>query len=145
MPLSQDPEKRARQLANLQPRAAAVHGAFVEPKLAPIRERYLTELRAQLPSAGDTELVIQAGRLAQMDVLQQFLDWRGPIRHQRRGDTFPAADLLAKLSSAFERQHERLLERERQSGSTGGDTIDSIAAEYAAKRQLAEGGNGDDC
>jgi hypothetical protein len=50
MPLSSNPEKRAAQLANLRPgdhRASnrEAHGAYSEQKLAPLRKRYLGELR----------------------------------------------------------------------------------------------------
>jgi hypothetical protein len=46
MPLSSDPDRRAAQLANLRPRAAATHEAFSELRLRPLRERHVAELRA---------------------------------------------------------------------------------------------------
>lgn len=116
MPLSPDPEARKAQLANLRADAATVHGARSEAKLKPSRERYLTELRDQFPAAGEDELIMQASRLAQMDLLQQFLDWRGVIRDRRRGETFPAAQLLASITAAYERRRDILAERERTKG-----------------------------
>jgi hypothetical protein len=114
MPLSSDPEKRAAQLANLRPNAATRHGVNVEARLAPLRERYLAEQRRLFPSAGEDEVTIQASRLAQMEVLQDFLDRRGPIRHQRQGQTFAAADLLAKVTQAYERRRDLLAAREER-------------------------------
>lgn len=68
-----------------------------------------------------------------MDALQQFLDHRGPIRHQRRGETFPAAPLWASITTAYERRRDLLAERER--ATADGDpqaAIDAVLAEYAA-------------
>ena len=49
----------------------------------------------------------------------------------------PAADLLAKLSSAFERQHAALLERERTAGDRG-PTYEQVMAEIAAEREASD-------
>jgi hypothetical protein len=136
VPLSSDPDARARQVANLRPGDQKAsnreqHGAYSEKKLAPLRERYRTDLRGQFPSAGEDELIIQAGRLAQMDVLQQFLDAHGPIRHHRRGETFPAAQLLASVTSAYERRRDLLAERERAKAEDPFALYHALEAKYA--------------
>jgi hypothetical protein len=133
MPLSSDAAARRRQLANLRTNAAVTHGAMSEPATRDARERYLTELLEAFPGATRVELEIQAARWAQLSQLSAFIDERGTIRHARRGDTFPAVALHAKISAAFEKQHAILLGRERAAADAAGETFESIMAEYAAK------------
>jgi hypothetical protein len=113
MPLSNDSEARQRQLANLRQNAATTHGASSEIVIRDARERYLIELAEAFPSATHPELVIQAGRLAKLEALAAYIDARGVIRHQRRGDVFPAAALEEKIAAAYERQAAVLLDRQR--------------------------------
>jgi hypothetical protein len=136
MPASRDPVKRQAQLANLRNGKTPTHGAQSEVRVRPLRERYLAELAVTYPNATDHELVIQAQRLAQLELLGAFLDERGVIRHRRRGDVFPAASLAEKIASAYERQAAVLAERERQHGkSSPHDALRAIVAE------LTEGGS----
>jgi hypothetical protein len=131
MPLSQDPEARARQLANLRSTSAVQHGANSEQLIRPLREKYLAELAAAFPNASAAELAIQAHRLAQIELLGAFLDERGVIRHKRRGDVFPAVSMAEKLAAAYERQHAAMREREQASGGDPQAAIDAIMREIA--------------
>ena len=114
MPTSRDPEKAARQLANLRQNAAVTHGARSEELIRPLRERYFAELTEELPHAKPREVLLLANRLAKMELYEAFIDERGVIRHRRRGDVFPAAVESERLAVAFEKQYALLLERERQ-------------------------------
>ena len=134
MPLSDDPKRRQRQLANLQPRAAAKHHAYDAAALRPARERYQSELSARYPSAGEDEIAIQATRLAQCELLQRYLDERGVVRNRSRGDVFPAALLLAQITQAYERRRDVLAERERERSDDDSETLESIMAEYDQAR-----------
>jgi len=137
-PLSHDPIKREAQLANLRPSASRKHEALSERALAPLRAKYRIELTAAFPHAASDEINIQASRLAMMERLQEWLDARGPISHQRRGTTYPAADLLAKVVSAYERRRDVLAERERAyTGANGAVSLAAIVAEYEAKDEAA--------
>jgi hypothetical protein len=137
VPLSQDPEKRANQLANLKTTSAIKHGARSEERVRPLRERHVAELAKAFPSATELEVAIQAHRLAQLDLLGAFMDERGVIRHKRRGEVFPAAGLMEKIATSFERQQAILLERERTKGAPPAQALESILAE------LTSGENGE--
>ena len=117
MPASSDPAKREVQRRNLKQYSenSRTHGAHSEAKLQPLREQYEAEQRAAFPSAGEDEIAVQAGRLAQMHLLQSYLEDRGLIADRRRGVTFPAAQLLVTISAAYERRRDQLAERERAS------------------------------
>jgi hypothetical protein len=144
MPLSADAQARSRQVANLKqnnPALSRTHGAQSEQAIRPLRERYLAELAEEFPHASPRTLVIQAARLAKLELLERFVDERGVIRHQRRGDIFPAVQMAEQISRGYLQTQERLEAERREREYAAGDTLDSIAAEYEAKH-LAEG-NGD--
>lgn len=130
MPLSQDPEARQRQLANLKPHAAMTHGARSGAVIREAAAEHLANLKRQLPSASDEELWVQASRMAQIQRLSAFIEERGLIRDQRKGTVYNAASMLAQLSSTFERQHAVLLERERATGPGAGEQLEAIVREY---------------
>lgn len=129
MPLSADPSKRAAQLSNLVPgaraagtgnRRAVQHGAYSAGAIREAREKHLAELAETFPRASTQELVIQAHRLAQLELLGEFVDQRGVIRHKRRGDVFPAAMFMERVAAAFERQHALLVQRKAAAGKYDG-------------------------
>ena len=130
MPLSSDPQARERQLGNLKRTAATTHGAKSETQIRPLRERYVAELRAEFPNASERRLIIQAHRLAQLELLGAFTDDRGVIRHKRRGDVFPAAALAEKVASAYLAEHERLEAAERAAALVDGTrSLEQVIAE----------------
>jgi hypothetical protein len=120
MALSEDPAKRQNQLANLKPTAATKHGAGSEQATREGRERFLVELRETFPNAAEQLLVVQAGRLSQLEQLTQFLDEKGPILHARYGRVREAAQLHERISTSAERAHLLLEDRERENGGTPG-------------------------
>jgi hypothetical protein len=137
MPLSSDSEARKRQLANLKPTAATTHGAMSGQLIRQATAEHLANLAGQFPHATEAELTLQASRWAQIERLTDYVHMRGLIRNQRSGTVINAADMLVKLSSAFERQHERLLDREQASER---DQSESIIGSW--QRQLADGEHG---
>lgn len=108
-------ERLARGRANVHPQAARKHGGHSAALLAPIRERHLAWLQERFPTADVAILSLQASRLAQLELVGEWLDDRGIMRNKRLGTTYPAADFWSKVASAFERQHERLEEAQRSS------------------------------
>ena len=99
---------------------ALQHAAYSAGAIRDARERYLAELTEAFPAASAQELVIQAHRLAQLELLGAFVDERGVIRHKRRGDVFPAAQFMERVATAFERQHALLVQREADAGKYDG-------------------------
>jgi len=93
---------------------AAKHGAYREAVLEPVRARKHEQLRAMFPTVSDELLIVQAMRGAQLDVLWSWLSEHGLVR-DRHGNISAAASLAAKLSTTYERQHDRLAEIEEQS------------------------------
>lgn len=134
MPLSKDPDLRARQLANLSPNAAMRHGAHAERDIAPVRTEHLARLRLSFPSADDAVLTTQADRAAQIDLINAYLARRlgvgAVLRNRRTATVWPALEYAAKLASAYERQHERLEAQQRDSRDNPGETLRSIEQEY---------------
>jgi hypothetical protein len=107
-------EARARQLANLKSDAAVRTGVYSEVRLEPLRERYLAELRGAYPGASLDQLRTLSQRKAMATQLSAFLDARGIIRHQRRGEPFPAAALLARLLDGIDKQIAALEEQQAE-------------------------------
>jgi hypothetical protein len=119
-----------RQTADGEP-IAATHGAYSEQRVAPLRERYLAELRKEFPSVSERRLVIQAHRLGQLELLGRFTDERGVIRSQRHGNVFPAATLGERLATAYLAEHDRLEQQEREHAGRGAahQTLAEVEAE----------------
>jgi hypothetical protein len=107
VPLSSDPQARKAQLANLR-KGQPVHGALTESRTRPLRERYLAELRGEFPTANERRLIVQAHRLAQLELLGDFADERGVIAHRRRGTVYPAAAMAERIACAFLAEQDRL-------------------------------------
>ena len=130
MPLSHDESARARQLANLRRPGAVIHGAHAESRVRPLRERFLAELHAAYPAVPLADLNSQAERQALIALYSDYVDERGPIRHRRRGELFPAAQELARLLAAHEKRSVELhaLQREH-GGGRAGESLDAIVAE----------------
>lgn len=137
MPLSQNDQARAKQLANLRKPGAPIHGAYSAAALEPARERHQTNLVKTFPHALPTEIAILAERLAQLELLGSFLDERGVIAHRRRGTVVPAAAFAEKLAAAAERQLAVLLARENDSRT--GSQLDTLAAEGRRLREAKFG------
>jgi hypothetical protein len=134
MPLSKNEAARDRQLANLKPAAAATHGAHSGALIRDASRERLASLTERFPSAGQEELTVHAVRMAQIERLAAYVEHKGLIRNQRKGDVFPAVEMLARLSTAFERQHALLLEREQAKGNVKpGALLASIVAEIDAE------------
>jgi hypothetical protein len=139
MPLSSDPQAREAQLANLR-QGNPQHGARSEVAIRPRRERLLAELRTEFPDAAERRLIVQAHRLAQLELLVEFADDRGVIAHRRRGTVYPAAQMAERIAAAFLVEQDRLEAQAASSPAGNGQstpTLASIAAEYAG----GEGGD----
>jgi hypothetical protein len=136
MALSQDPVKRAAQLANLRgvgvESSHTTHGANSGRLIREATGEHLASMAGQFPHATEAELTLQASRWAQIERLTDYVHTRGLIRNQRSGTVINAADMLVKLSSAFERQHERLLAREQATPTRPGESLEAIIAELTA-------------
>jgi len=137
MPASKDAAKREIQLANLKQnsKVSNTHGAFSGRLIREATAEHAANLRTQLPTASSEEIAVQAQRMAMIDRLSEYVHARGLIADRRRGTTIPAADLLAKLSAQFERQHAVLLERERSAGVPPGESLADVVAEIEAARE----------
>jgi hypothetical protein len=141
MPLSKDPDARSRQLANLRAGSGAsvgnqqtvTHGAYSGRLIRQATGEHLASLAEQLPNASGEELRVQASRMAQIERLTAYIESRGLIRNQRQGTVYVAAELLAKLSTLFERQHGVLLERERTRPAHPTETLADVLAELTAE------------
>jgi hypothetical protein len=92
---------------------AAKHGAYRPAVLEPIRARKHEQLRAMFPTVSDELLAVQSTRGAQLHVLWEWISEHGLVR-DRHGNLSAAATFAAKLSIAYERQHDRLAEIERE-------------------------------
>lgn len=113
---------------------AVKHGAFSEQHVAPLRQARLAELQERFTGVPHTLLEQQAERLAQLELLRDFTDGRGVVRNPRTGEVFAAASFAEKLRSAFERQHDRLVEIAREMKQ-----VDPQAALDAHLSELASG------
>lgn len=122
MPLSNDPEKRARQLANLQRGNPAphgntrrlTHGTRSERRLEPLRIEMAAGLRCDYPDLDDRRLAILADRLARMESGRRWLDAQDGVVRNAKGEPWPVVALI----ETWARQAEQILadlERERRS------------------------------
>ncbi len=134
MPLSNDADLRARQLANLKPNARMTTGAHSEASIEPLRTEHLVRLRERFPSADDALLAIQAERAAQIDLISAYLGKRAGVgavlRNRRTATVWPAREFAAKLQGAYERLHERLEAQEREADT--GDPVAKVRAHIAS-------------
>jgi hypothetical protein len=133
MPAKPGTPGRAISDANLLRNGAVTHGAYSGELIREATREHLANLSAQLPNASREELTVQAVRMAQIERLTAYVEAKGLIRNQRQGTVFAAADLLAKLSTQFERQHALLLDRERANGDAG-DDLNAYLAELEEAR-----------
>jgi hypothetical protein len=92
---------------------AVKHGAKSPALIAPLRDRFLTELRDRFPACDDQLLALQAHRAAQIELLGRFIEERGVIR-TRSGECYNAVRWCDKLSTAYENQHARLMAMQRE-------------------------------
>jgi hypothetical protein len=111
--------------ANLR---AVTHGAGSEVILRPLCEAYLAELAEEFPEASERVLKLQARRLAKLDRLGTYLEKHGEIRHQRRGEVFPASSLEETITAAFLATQAKL---EAQVRSTSGEQLADALADGA--------------
>lgn len=121
-------ESRARQRANLQPRAPLKHGAYSAEMLAPERERVLGELLASFPGVRRDRLELAAAQRARIVLLTAYVDERGLITHRGRGSSPPAVTLLRQEEAAYRVELTKIEELAQASGSHG----DYFASEQAA-------------
>jgi hypothetical protein len=140
MPLSGDPAARARQLANLKSSNAVKHGTRSEAIIQPLAEQYLAELVGEFPLASERVLRLQARRLAKLDRLASYLEDRGEIRHQRRGEVFPASAIEESVTAAFLATQTRLEAQAREAGGgrRGEAPSGALAGELEASRAAWE-------
>jgi hypothetical protein len=103
--LSEDPEKRKRQLGNLRPAGAVKHGATSEGKLKPLRAKHRGELLHRFPGLDRQRPDLLSDLLAQIDLAREYLDDRGPMRNTRE-----AHPLLVQLDRWERRSWQMLRE-----------------------------------
>jgi hypothetical protein len=145
VPLSKDPAARERQLANLRSSSAVKHGTRSEVLIRPLAEQYLAELVGEFPDASERVLKLQARRLAKLERIASFLEERGEIRHQRRGEPFPVAALEESVTAAFLSTQAKLEVQAREAGRGGrrGAPTGDLAGELEASRRAWDAhGNG---
>lgn len=95
MPLSEDPEKRRSQLANLRKSAGAVrHGATSERRVAPLRAKHRADLLGRYPKIDEHRLRLLSDLLARIDLASEFVDVNGLMRNTR--ETHPVLELLTR-------------------------------------------------
>lgn len=140
--MSPDPAARERSIAairghadnpqNVHALGALKHGGKAsDATIAPLADAYLAELLAEFPTASERVLLIQARRLARLELLGRFEDQRGVLRNRKRGEPFPATVLAERISTAYLSEHARLEAGEREAGGKPRQTLAEIAAEYA--------------
>lgn len=112
------------------------HGAYSEPKVAPLRERHLTALRERFDAVDERLLAITAHRMAQFELVTGWLDGHGIVKG--RGDVFPAAQFAERLGRNFEQQFDRLTEIQREARRV--DPYEALEAHLA---EIAESNGGD--
>ena len=137
MPLSSDPAKRANQLANLRPENSTKHSGRSEVLIQPLAERYFAELLGEFPSASERVLRLQARRLAKLERIGAFLEQKGEISHQRRGEVFPAALIEESTTSAFLATQAKLEAQAREARKSGAAPA-ALAGELEASRTAWE-------
>jgi hypothetical protein len=121
---------------------AMKHGAHSERQVAPRRARILEELRQRFTGVDDDLLRVQARRRAQIELVSTWLDEHGVIRGGKRGEIVPAAAFAERLAVSYERQHERLVELQREAQTVDpGEALRTHVAKLNAGR--ANGGEGD--
>jgi hypothetical protein len=118
---------------NVHPLAATKHAGYSKTLIAKRQGAHLDRLREQFPTADVTILGLQASRLAQLELVGEWLDGKGIIRNKRFGTVWPAAEYWGKVASAFERQHERLEAQARETGVPPGQSLAEITAELAGE------------
>ena len=115
------------------------HGASSESRVGPLRSEYLAQLKLEFPAADERVLIVQAGRLAKLELLERFVDERGVIRHRRRGDTFPAVALAERITQGFLATQQQLEARRDAGGPRDGFDINATLAEIAGEIADKEG------
>jgi len=145
MPISTDPEKRAKQIANLKRgdnpapvgnQLGLKHGASKPDKLL-VRERrtqFLAELSETFPSASNAERLMVATNMARLELLGDYLDQHGVIRNRRTGQVYEAARLEQQVSGSLERQWAILTAREQARPANGQpQSLEAYVAELTAE------------
>jgi hypothetical protein len=109
MPLSSDPERRAKQLANLQPAGATKHGAQSERKLAPLREKHRAELLERFPRIDEQRLSLLCDLLARIDLAREFIDTNGVMKNSR--EAYPLLQMVERWEGRCWRMMGELIPR----------------------------------
>lgn len=135
--LSSDPEKRARQLANLKSNAHGSHGLYDKSRLAPLAEEHTVALRQVFPDADDRLIAAQAQRAAAIDLAWAWIAENGIVR-TKAGDPFPVVALWRRLLADSDAAHKAL--REQQQGAS----LDPVRDSYDYIKRLQEGSADDD-
>lgn len=158
MPLSSDPERRARQLANLRPTPPAPpagnvralkHGGTARQatliRAGSWAERILTELEQEAPlrdpSGGlpphDRQAVeLLASSLARLEAVTAWLDTRPPVTE--KGEVWPAEDTARRLRAESARYLDALGMTPTSRARLGLDLVRTrdLALEMAADAEL---------
>ena len=127
MPTSTDPAKRAKQLANLK-RGSSTHGAYSAEIIRSETQRILGELSARYTGVPHDRLEVLAHHRARITVLTAYVNAKGIIRNQQKGEVFPAVKLLATEEAAYRREMDRVEELSRAGDSAPAITLAAIAA-----------------
>jgi hypothetical protein len=130
MPLSSDPDARAKQLANLKTSAAVTHGAQSGALIQARRDELLAELVAEFPSESRRVLLVQAHRLAVAERAMAYADAHGILRHARTGEVFAVVALGEQQVRAYLNEDARIRERQQARGGSGTDLQTYLEATY---------------
>jgi hypothetical protein len=104
---------------------------------------YLDELRLERPGSSERVLRIQSRRLARLDLLAGHEDRHGVLRHQRRGEPYPATLLAEKIASAYIAADRDLEARERDADAPNArqalDQLREVGRAIAQAREADDG------
>jgi hypothetical protein len=138
MPISPDPEQRAKQIAALQP-GHTVHGAYAAAVIQPETQRILDVLLKRFTGVPRDRLEVLAQHRARITVLAAYVAEKGVLRNRRLGEVFPAVSLLAREEDRYRRELDRIEELSRGSGESADeavlDRLIAVGAEIQAKRK----------
>jgi hypothetical protein len=120
---------------------AVTHGVYSERRIGPVREEYARGLAASYPRIDPARRALQAQRLAQIDLASAWLDSRGTVVRDEKGQVFDVADKLARWWAAAERWFADADAESRQPDVNGGlEALVERGAKIIEAREVGDGG-----
>jgi hypothetical protein len=114
---------------------AVRHGLGSETAIAPLRATYVAELKDSYPNVPHPVLLVQAARMARLELASRYIDKHGVLRNVRGGVPYPIVQQMQRDERALERWYaDRALEEESKSSSSAelyAQVLERLAAEEA--------------